>query len=446
MREGPRHWYRSSWTPLLVLATALVLCGCGGRQLMPTPNLYVHGTSDPFADIAPELRTTTVDLMYVTDRGPETKPDGSLRYGYMRSKSIAYGSCTVRIGKDDLEWDTLVHNSLVSTRDVSLPIKVVELQEKGRFPETPFRLVKTAGEWQYDPAIEAEVREKAEAFYDELDRRLALTSHKEVFIFVHGFNNTLEYAACTLADLWHFMGRVGVPILYSWPAAHPGLIKGYNYDRESGEFTVYHLKQFLKALVRDEDVKGINILAHSRGTDVMTTALRELVIEIRAEGRDVREYLKIRNLILAAADLDFEVASQRLGAELIWFVPDRMTIYVSDTDKALGLADWLFASVGRIGQTQYDDLNDDQKKMLGLVETFDVIDARVKAGSFGHDYFHSSPAVSSDLILLIRDHRPPGAANGRPLGEVGPHWWVITKDYPVPAVARTAQQGGSATP
>ncbi len=84
--------------------------------------------------------------------------------------------------------------------------------------------------------------------------------------------------------------------------------------------------------------------------------------------------------------------------------------------------------------------------MLELMETFDVIDARVKSGSFGHDYFHSSPAVSSDLILLIRDHRPPGAAHGRPLGEEGPHWWVITKDYPATAVARTAQQGGSATP
>ncbi len=434
---SPDHMLRRTALSFVIVAGSM-LAGCAGRQLMPTPNLYAQGTTDPFADVAPELRTTTVDLMYVTDRGPEAKPDGSLRYGYKRSRSIAYGSCTVRIGKDDLDWETLVHNSRVSKRDVSLPIRVVELEEKGRFPVTPFRLVKTAGEWQYDPAIEAEVQEKAAAFYDELDRRLALTSHKEVFIFVHGFNNSLDYAACTLADLWHFMGRVGVPVLYTWPAGHPGLLRGYNYDRESGEFTVYHLKQFLRALVKHPEVDGINILAHSRGTDVTTAAIRELVIETRAEGRDVREHLKIRNLNLAAADLDFEVTSQRLGAELVWFVPDRMTIYVSETDKALGLADWLFASVGRIGQTQYDDLNDDQKRMLELMETLDVIDARVKGGSFGPDNFHSSPAVSSDLILLIRDHRPPGAANGRPLGEVGPHWWVITKEYPGPAVARTA--------
>jgi len=50
-----------------------------------------------------------------------------------------------------------------------------------------------------------------------------MTPRKEVFIFVHGFYNDFNDAAFTLAELWHFVGRVGIPILYTWPAGHPDL-------------------------------------------------------------------------------------------------------------------------------------------------------------------------------------------------------------------------------
>jgi hypothetical protein len=53
-----------------------------------------------------------------------------------------------------------------------------------------------------------------------------------------------------------------------------------------------------------------------------------------------------------------------------------------------------------------------------------------KAGAFGHDYFHSNPAVSSDLVLLMRYQLPPGAENGRPLGGNGHGFWAIDDRYP----------------
>ncbi|MHC4102689.1 MAG: alpha/beta hydrolase [Planctomycetota bacterium] len=81
-----------------------------------------------------------------------------------------------------------------------------------------------------------------------------------------------------------FLKREGVAIAYTWPAGLPGLLQGYNYDRESSEFTVFHLKQLVRALVSMSEVEGISLLAHSRGTDGAITALRELVIEARAGG------------------------------------------------------------------------------------------------------------------------------------------------------------------
>ena len=58
------------------------------------------------------------------------------------------------------------------------------------------------------------------------------------------------------------------------------------------------------------------------------------------------------------------------------------------------------------------------------------IDSRVSSGFIGHSYFYSHPAVLSDLILILRDGRDPGAENGRPLGrEEGTLFWSIDDDY-----------------
>ena len=66
-------------------------------------------------------------------------------------------------------------------------------------------------------------------------------------------------------------------------------------------------------------------------------------------------------------------------------------------------------------------------------KTIQVIDAHVsKLGSFGHSYFHASPAVSSDLVLLMRYQLSPGTETGRPLRSHDSGFWVIDDTYPAP--------------
>ncbi|MHC4126664.1 MAG: alpha/beta hydrolase [Planctomycetota bacterium] len=413
-----------------MLFVVVALIGCKGRELMPTPNLYVGSETDPFVDVVPVYHTSSVELLYLTDRQPEETRDGSLEYGYGRSPSGAFGTCVVEIG-EDVGWDTLVENSRVKKRTVSLPLKVISITELGRMPGTPFPMEEVGGELVDDPEVLVQAREVAGRLRGELQRRLDLTPRKEAFIFVHGYHNTFEDAAFTLAEMWHFMGREGVPILYTWPAGHSGLVRGYNYDRESGQFTIYHLKQVLRLLAASPELEGIHVIAHSRGTDVASSAIRELLIEARGGDQELRDVLKIKNLILAAPDLDFEVSLQRFAAERFFKAADRVTIYVSEGDKAVGISGWLFGSIRRIGQLRYEDLPADEKEILRETGRLDFVDARVKGGSWGHDYFHSNPAVSSDVILLLRYGRDPGADNGRPLLKPeGGGFWTITKDYP----------------
>ena len=128
-----------------------------------------------------------------------------------------------------------------------------------------------------------------------------------------------------------------VPMLYSWPSGSDGLF-GYLTDRESGEFTIFHLKQFLRVLASTPGLRRIHIVAHSRGAAVAFTALREMIIEDRARGLDPVESLKIENLILAAPDVSFDIVGQRLVAERFGLAFGRLTVYINQSDDALKLA------------------------------------------------------------------------------------------------------------
>jgi esterase/lipase superfamily enzyme len=275
-----------------------------------------------------------------------------------------------------------------------------------------------------------------EALRREIVHRLSITPEKEILIFIHGYNNDFDDAAFTLAELWHFLGREGVPLLYTWPAGYGGM-RGYAYDRESGEFTVFHLKQLLRALGRMPEVKRIHLLAHSRGTDVTLSAVRELAIEARAAGIDPRQRYRVANLILAAPDLDMEVLGQRVIAERIGAVAELVTIYTSEGDKAIGVAEKLFGSIRRLGRVTAGSMPPEVARLAEEAVNVTVVESRIRGGVIGHGYFHTDPAASSDLILVIRDRRRPGAEHGRPLEPADITLWVLEEGYPAKPLLRT---------
>ena len=411
--------------PMLLIVGGLA--GCQGARLMPTPNMYVQSPSNPFAEVTPSLRTNTVDVLYATDRLPLPPEDGTLAYGYDRSPSLAFGSCVVGIGQD-VSWDTLVTESRQRERSQPLPLQIRSITEQTRFPATPLPLVASNGQLTIDPTVQAAQEQAAEQVRQAIRQRLSLTSRKAVYVYIHGFNNTFEDGVFVIAQLWHFLGRQGVPMLYTWPAGAGSSLRGYTRDRESGEFTVYHLKQFLRVLASTAEVEQVHIIAHSRGTDVLTSALRELVIETRAAGQEPRTVFKLRNLVLAAADLDMEVFMQRLATERVGLAIDWTTIYVSEGDRAIGFSGRLFISARRVGQVRPKDLTDEQRLRLERLAKVSFIDARVSAGFLGHSYFYNHPAVSADLILLLRHSFAAGSPE-RPLRKRGENFWQITNDY-----------------
>ena len=410
----------------------LTLCGCAGveRTLMPAPNLYTAPNAPPlFSDLPEELRTPQIDLMYVTDRLPEYSGAGSLDYGYKRSPSVAFGSAVVAM-RPEMDWEELERLSIARNRSTRLTLKLVSIEERGRFAQTPAHIEVVDGEIRYESEY-LEINQKAEEdFRRELLVRLAQAPRKEVVMFVHGFNNDFDDAAYTLAELWHYLGRQFVPILFTYPAGRGGP-SGYIYDRESGEFAIYHLKSIIRVLSDIPELESFHLIAHSRGTDVTASAVRELALEARAARAELPDEMQNSHIVLAAPDLDMDVLAQRVIAEQLGRETRNITIYTSRSDKAIGLAEWFFRSNQRLGSLSASDLSEEELSQLALFEGISIVELSKKSrpGS-SHGYFHSDPAASSDLILMLRYGKEPGAENGRPLQPIAQGFWEIEPEYP----------------
>jgi esterase/lipase superfamily enzyme len=419
-----------------VLALVLILTGCAGaRLMMPTPNVHLDPERDFFGGLTRELKSTEVPLFYVTDRVPEENQEGDLRYGYERSASLGFGSAVVDLGVN-ISWEELVQASQVQRRLRPVKIELRDVTEIARGPKLPLPFKEVDGRIVEEPDLAAQAAESKEAFRRVLARQLELTPRKEVFIYVHGYHNNFSDAAFAMAELWHFLGRIGVPIVYTWPAGFSGLF-GYTYDRESSEFTIYHFRSLLALLASYPEVEKIHLIAHSRGTDVAVAAVRELTIEARGAGVDPRERYKIHNLVLAAPDLDLQVATQRILGDRLALSVHRMTVYTSPEDKAISIASRLFASprgrLGTLGQEQLAGATLAQVEYstanINFINFKAAADALFAGEGYGHSYFRDAPTVASDVVLMLRDDLDPGPP-GRPLVPLGPHFWSVPPGYP----------------
>jgi esterase/lipase superfamily enzyme len=166
---------------------------------------------------------------------------------------------------------------------------------------------------------------------------------------------------------------------------------------------------------------------------VLASALRELRLLVAGTDRDPHSVYRIRNVVLAAPDIDLGVAQQRYAADRLHRMYVDLTIYVSSKDRALGSAEWLFATPGRLGKLKPEQMDATARERLGALRRGLIVDARVRTDYLGHGYFLGNPAASSDLILVLRYNRPPGAEHGRPLTEIGPNWYIFDDKYPMQA-------------
>jgi len=428
----------------LVLAFGAAAIGCAStRPLMPTPALYRdQGEEALFRNTPAARRTPDVELLYITDRAPETEPGSPLSYGQERAHSVAYGSAVVELGPNH-DWSTVVQQSQLAERTQDLNLELGAVQELGRFPEEPYAVESTASGPARSATVVRQHAETRAAFQADLQRRLEEAPSREVILYVHGFNETFARASFTTAELCHFLGREHVCAYFTWPASSSGnILTSFTTTTESARFAESHLVKTIRWIARTPGVEGIHLLAHSRGSALLLDALRDLVKEAFVYGVAPASHLKLVNVILVAPDIDEDVAIQKF--EVFVSDPDvlahwpsqldpptlsgRFTVYSSPQDRALRVSRMLFRSRARTGQLSADEAPLEEQQRLEKWEKFDLILYQgLRTDLFGHAYFVTNPRVSSDLIELLRYGTKPGEP-GRSLEQIGPVLWTFPEE------------------
>jgi esterase/lipase superfamily enzyme len=411
---------------LWLLSACVFLGACDvSVQLAQTPNVLLPVAEYPDAALPAQLRTTQPTIYFVTDREQADNPTPELGYTFERSASMALGKQQLTFG-NGLTWQELKLLSVLK-RTSDVPVYALNSDEVVRFPPTPVPLVRSGSRLVPDPVIARSYAKASEVFRAEIRNTLHAAGQDEVLIYVHGANNDFQSGSATLANIWHFSGRTALPIVYTWPAGNPGLL-GYFTDSESSIFSIYHFKEFLGLLRDMPEVKRINLIAHSQGTALTTSALREMIIAERAMGHDPRRSLKINNLILAAPDLNYDVFGQRFLAERFNDAFGQVVIYTSSKDKALGVAQRFMRGV-RLGRVTYADLDTIEQRVLLGAQNVHIVNVEAVVGRDSHSYFHQNPDVLSDVVITLRTGVPPGGAE-RPLEHQEGNFWNLHAGYP----------------
>ena len=281
------------------LLVALALSGCAGR---PTNVLA------PLGDSAFAPGASRVDMLVATTRKSTTIP-GELFSGE-RGAEVAYADLAVSIPPDRIR----------QPGSVQWPSKLPG------DPRTDFVALHA------DPLDHSKISAWTA-------RMLGGARKRQALVFVHGFNNRFEDAVFRFAQIVHDSGANVEPVLFTWPSR--GSVLAYGYDRESTNYSRNALESLLRDLANDPNISEITVLAHSMGNWLTLESLRQMAI------RDHRVAPKIRNVILAAPDVDVDLAQEAFHD--IGENRPRMTLMVSNDDQALAASRLIWGDSVRLG-------------------------------------------------------------------------------------------------
>jgi esterase/lipase superfamily enzyme len=346
-------------------------------QMQPPP---AGGRALPNRRYAQKQGFATVRVYYGTNRAPSGDPKPAQFYGNARG-DLQYGYLDVTIPR--------VHQE-------------AELETQPRWIEYTMSVDKATMRTRYvllDKVAPLPKDEFARALRDQING----TKSKDVFIFVHGFNNSFEDAARRAAQLAYDLDFDGTPMLYSWPSQ--ASTTAYTIDEATVGISGRRMADFLDTVVAQSGAQRIHLIAHSMGNRALIEAMQTYLARRAPENRQH----VFGQIVFTAPDVDrdyFIDAIQALSGSA-----ERVTLYASDNDYALHSSQIIH------GAPRAGTAGDVIVKLAGL----DSIDmSAVPADMLGHSYFAANSGAIFDMFrLLWRGEAPPqrcGMSNHKPSG------------------------------
>jgi esterase/lipase superfamily enzyme len=335
---------------LTMIVAAPVVAGCASR---PDPALKLVSAQPAGA--------SNVKLLVATTRRQSDDP--AIRFSGERSLTLRYASLDVSVPKErqagEISWPT------GGTAD---PLKNFSATRFDAIPNENIRSV--------------------------LRESVAKSGKHHVLVFVHGYNTRFDEAAFRLAQIVQDSGAPVTPVLFSWPSW--GTLAAYPYDRESAAISRDGLETILRELAKEPSVTQVSILAHSMGGWLTLESLRQMAI------RERQIFPKITDLMLAAPDVDVDVAAAQ-GRALQGVKPrPKITLFVSADDKALRASNMLWGSRARLGSLDPNEEPFRTNLAKNGVEVIDLTGLK-SSDSLNHGKFASSPLVVRQIGQRLAD-------------------------------------------
>lgn len=297
-----------------------------------------------------------VKVYYATNRRFAPAGEGMPDFGHEMDEALSMGVCEVSIPKTH---------------------RMGEVEEP-----SIYRLESTVDPSQH-VALLSLTRESPEAFFAAMRDDQARGRSRDVVIFIHGYNVSFSRAVRRMGQMVYDLGFAGVPVVFSWPSA--GSVSEYASDGEKVVESIPALHAFMRSLLREITPRNVHVIAHSMGNRVLSGALQALAKEAAAQGR-----AKIRNVVLAAPDIDAQVFRERIFPSFRK-TAEKTTLYASSKDVALILSK-IFNRALRLG---------DSFRMTVLPDMDSVDVSSVDSSLLGHSYYGSNEELIHDIAELL---------------------------------------------
>jgi hypothetical protein len=421
---GKRFWVRTVAAAALVVAgvTAFFVFYHPPMRLMPVP-LILQGTSAQIADVGPALQDgAEIEVFYGTSRLPVGPRDARV-YSVAPDRRLHLGRALMRIGDEGSTLDQIFEWSTGADRDDRPFINLERMTEYASLPS------------EIDP--KAVPDPESQKWYDEINEQLAKSRHKNILVYVHGANTTVERAAGQASQLRHFTGRDAVVVLFAWPTAENFL--RYSRDIQTAYGAAPRLTELIQLLAAHSDAEKIDLFTYSAGATVGSDALALL----SASAPDVAK-AHLGEVLHAAPDADFSGFVDDLAV----YSADaaRVTTAVNLGDSALRLAA-VMNRASRAGRPDLAELSPEASEFLlkassGLgLEVLQVRPENMDAMSASsHTFWYDDPWVSSDvLVTLLFNLSPAERGLEQGVANNGAVYWTFPPDYPERIIALRSQ-------
>lgn len=378
--------------------------------MVPSPIVMQDERLEFSRAVAPESRSTSVNVLYATTREP-APPEAPERYTHRPGTEVRLGIAQVQLGEPGWSFEQLAQSNRTSRPEAPRPARVAALEELGA---------------RGAPDSEAERK-----FIAAIDRQLERSHHGSVVIYVPGYRATFDQVMVVMGSWGHFLGHDSPVIAFSWPTGTS--VWNYLTDCPRARAFVPDIARLIALVAERSQAKRVNLVAFSCGSPLLAEALVQLRQAHAGEDAEAlqRRY-RIANALFVAADIDLQTFA-RSHLPALTDIAKRTEVYLSENDGALKFAA-LLARASRLGRPSLEELTREDLETLASNERLVAVDvtgvegAHELTGMRGHGYWVANQRVSSDILLSMVYPFDPvwrGLSHGPGRG-----MWIFPDDYP----------------